>query len=53
MLNIPLIPLNFRGVIALKKENLTKAKMYFALAKKLLPENDEIKHNSQLIDAKH
>lgn len=37
----------------MKKENATKAKMYFSLAKKLLPENDEIKHNAQLIESKH
>lgn len=37
----------------MKRENSSKAKMYFSLAKKLLPENDEIKHNSQLIESKH
>lgn len=42
----------FRGVIAMKKENASKAKMYFTLAKKLLPENDEIKYNSELIETK-
>lgn len=37
----------------MKRENSTKAKMYFTLAKKLLPENDEIKYNSVLIETKH
>jgi hypothetical protein len=37
----------------MKRENSTKAKMYLSLAKKLLPENDEIKHNSELIETKH
>ncbi|CRL00603.1 CLUMA_CG013863, isoform A [Clunio marinus] len=45
--------LNNLGVIAMKKENSTKAKMYFNLSKKLLPENDEIKHNINLIENKH
>lgn len=44
--------LNNLGVIAMKKENSTKAKMYFSLAKKLLPDCNEIKHNSQLIEIK-
>ena len=37
----------------MKKENAAKAKMYFNLAKKLLAENDEIKHNLILIESKH
>jgi hypothetical protein len=37
----------------MKRENPTKTKMYFTLAKKLLADNDEIKHNSQLIESKH
>jgi len=45
--------LDFRGVIAMKKENATKAKMYFTIAKKLLPESDEIKHNTQLVATKN
>lgn len=37
----------------MKKETTSKAKMYFNLAQKLLPENDEIKYNAELIETKH
>lgn len=37
----------------MKKSNAAKGKMYFTLAKKLLPENDEIKHNSELVEIKN
>lgn len=37
----------------MKKSNAAKGRMYFTLAKKLLPENDEIKHNTELVEAKH
>lgn len=37
----------------MKKSNAAKGKMYFSLAKKLLPENDEIKHNVELVEVKN
>lgn len=37
----------------MKKESAAKAKIYFNLATKLLPDADEIKHNTELIESKH
>lgn len=36
----------------MKRENPSKAKTYFSLAKKLMSENEEIKHNLSLIEAR-
>lgn len=44
--------INNLGAVAIKKENVAKAKMYFTLALKLLPDCEEIKHNSELIESR-
>lgn len=44
--------INNLGAIAFKKENIAKAKMYLTLAKKLLPDCEEIKQNSKLIETR-
>lgn len=36
----------------MKRENSTKAKMYFDLARKSMPDNDEILHNIELLNTK-